>query len=95
MIEKQPQILLTDAGLLEGRHFGAIERAHDGRVGVHAQAVQRVFREHHEVHGALVAPRLGHHVADALRLRGQIAPASPPRAAATAPAHHHAVLAIC
>jgi hypothetical protein len=64
--------LVVDAGLLEGRDFRAVEPAHDRGVGVHRQAVQRVFREHHEIHGAEIAARLADHVDDPLGLASQV-----------------------
>ena len=42
---------IVDAGLFEGSDLRPVERAHDFRVGVHRQAVQRVFGEDDEVHG--------------------------------------------
>jgi hypothetical protein len=72
MMEKQPQILLSTQGLLEGRDLRSVERAHDRRIGVHREAVQRVFGKHHEVHGRQVAPRLADHGDDALGLRREL-----------------------
>jgi aromatic ring-cleaving dioxygenase len=63
---------VVDAGLAERRDLRPVERAHDRRVGVHREAVQRVFREHHEVHGRHVAPRLCHHGDDGFRLSGEV-----------------------
>ena len=71
-MEKQPQILLLDASLPERRHLGAVETAHDFRIGVHRQAVQGILREYHQIHGAQIAPRLANHVHDALGLTRQV-----------------------
>jgi hypothetical protein len=65
--ETAPDIVV-DAGFFESRDFWSVERAHDSRVGVHRQAVQRVFGKHHEVHRRHVAARLADHRDDALRL---------------------------
>src|SRR5713101_4374721 len=63
---------MVDASSLERRDFRAVEPAHDFGIGVHRQAVQRIFGEHHEVHGAEIAPRLADHVDDALGLARQV-----------------------
>ncbi|MDT4886136.1 hypothetical protein FQZ97_1224500 [compost metagenome] len=54
--------------------------------------MQRVFREHHQVHGALVAPRLAHQLADALCLRRQLRRRFHHRQLQLHQAHDHAVL---
>ena len=54
--------------------LGPVEPAHDLRVGVHGEAVQRVFGEDDQVHGRQVAPRLGDQRADALGLPRQVVP---------------------
>ena len=65
--EATPDVVV-DASLLERGNLGAVQRTHDRRVDVHAQTMQRILREHHQVHGALIAPCLGHQVTDALSL---------------------------
>src|ERR1700738_4579888 len=63
MMEKQTQIVV-DAGLLERCDFRPIEPAHDLGIGVHRQAVQRVFRKYHEASPASATSRLrGKHIA--------------------------------
>jgi hypothetical protein len=63
---------VVGAGLLERRDLGSVERAHDSGIGVHRQAVQRVFWKHHEVHRRHVASRFSNHRNDALCLGGKI-----------------------
>ena len=58
--EAAPDVVV-DAGLLERRDLRPVERAHDRRIGVHRQAVQRVFGEDDEIHGRHVAARLADH----------------------------------
>ena len=72
MIEKQPQMSLADAGAAEALDLGPVQPAHDRRVGVHREAVQRVFGEHDQVHGRQVAPRLADQRADAVGLPRQV-----------------------
>ncbi len=63
---------VVDARLLEGCDLRAVEPAHDLRIGVHGEAVQRVLREHHQVHGAEIAPRLADHGDDLVGLSRQV-----------------------
>ena len=88
--EAAPDAVL-DAGRFESSYFRAVQAAHDLRVGVHRQAVQRVFGEHHQVHGRLVAAGLAHQVADALRLRRQLRGGLHHRQLQLHQAHDHAV----
>ena len=69
--ETAPDLVL-DAGRLERRDFRPIHPAHDGRVRVHRQAVQRVFGEYDQVHRPQIAARLADHRDDARSLRGEI-----------------------
>ena len=69
--EAAPDFVL-DAGLLECRDFRAVEAAHDGGIGIHRQAVQRIFREHHQIHGAEVAARLANHRDDPVGLTREV-----------------------
>ena len=52
----------------------AVEPAHDFRIGVHRQPVQRIFRKHDQIHGGKVAPRLADHGDDALGLAREVGP---------------------
>jgi len=72
MIEKTAPDIIVDAGLLERRDLRAVHCAHDLGVDIHRQAVQRVFGEDDQIHGAHVAPRLGRHLDNAGGLGGQI-----------------------
>ena len=63
---------VVDACLLEGGDLRPVHTAEDVGVGVHREAVERVFGEDHEVHRAQVAPGLGDDVDHALGLRGEI-----------------------
>jgi hypothetical protein len=56
----------------EGRDFGALESAHQSRIGVHRQAVQRILGEDDEVHRRHAATSLCHHRTDALDLPFQL-----------------------
>src|SRR5438876_10068056 len=49
--------MVVDEAFPKGRALGSIEPAHDLRIGIHRQAVQRVFRKYHEVHGSQIARR--------------------------------------
>ena len=69
--EAAPDIVV-DASLPERRHLGAVETAHDFRIGVHRQAVQGILGKYHQIHGAQIAPRLANHVHDALGLTREI-----------------------
>jgi hypothetical protein len=69
---------VVGAGLPEGGNLRPVHRAHQLRIGVHRQAVQRVFGEDHEVHRAEIAPGLGDHGDDLVGLRGKIGPRGNP-----------------
>ena len=69
--EAPPNVVVA-AGLAERRDFWPVERAHDLRIGVHRQAVQRVFGEDDEIHRGHATLGLPHHGDDLLRLPGQI-----------------------
>ena len=64
--------LVVDAGLPERRDLGTIETAHDLRIGIHRQSVQRIFGKYHEIHGGKIPSRLADHGDDAFGLAGQI-----------------------
>jgi len=69
--EAAPDVV-GNTSCFESRHFGPVQAAENGGVGVHRKAMQRILRKNHQIHGAQVAPGLGHHVANALGLRGQV-----------------------
>ncbi len=60
------------AGALETGDLWPVEPAHEGRVGVHAQPMQRVFRKHHQVHARKVSPCFADQTANPIRLPCQI-----------------------
>jgi hypothetical protein len=71
-MEKQPQISCSMQAFLNAATSGPSRPAHDLAIGVHGEAVQRIFRKHHEVHGGKVSPGLSDHRDDALGLPRQI-----------------------
>jgi hypothetical protein len=64
--------VVIDAGLAKGGDLWPIEPTHDVGVGIHREAVQRVFGEDDQIHGGQVAAGFGDHVNDALGLGGEI-----------------------
>ena len=72
MMEKQPQMSLAMQAPRKLLDLGPVEPAHDLRIGVHRQAVQRIFGKDHQIHGRHVAPRLGDQRADAIGLPREI-----------------------
>jgi hypothetical protein len=60
------------AGIGERGNLGAIEAAHDRRVGAHRQAVQRVLGKHDEVHRRQVPARLSDEIAYPSGLRREL-----------------------
>ena len=95
MIEKQPQMRFSLQACLEGRDLRPVERAHDLRIGVHREAVQRVFGEHDQVHAGKLRRALPTICDDALGLRGKSAFACDVRQLQLHEADHDAVPAIC
>ena len=83
--EAAPDVI-GDAGAAEALDLGAVEPAHDRRIGVHRQAVQRIFREDDQVHGRHVAPRLADQFADAVGLPREIRVGDDDRDSGSAPA---------
>jgi hypothetical protein len=69
--EAAPDVVVA-AGLPERRDLRPVEAAHDLRIGVHGEPVQRVFGKDHKVHRAHVAARLGYHRHDDFGLRCEI-----------------------
>ncbi len=69
--ETAPDLVLG-AGGFERRDLRPVERAHDRRVRVHRQPVQRVFGKDDEVHGGQIAPCLADELDDTLRLRREV-----------------------
>ena len=74
MMEKQPQMRLSMQACLKAATSGPSSVHMISRIDVHRQAVQRVFRKHHQIHRAEIAPRLADHGDDFLGLRGEVGP---------------------
>ncbi len=69
--EAAPDVI-GHAGAAEVLDLGAVDPAHDRRIGVHRQAVQRVFGENDQIHGRHVAPGLADQLANATGLAREI-----------------------
>lgn len=54
------------AGVFQSGDFGALESAHEIRVGEHREAVETVFGEHYHVHLGVGFAGFAHEVADML-----------------------------
>ena len=69
--EAAPDAIVA-AGVFERGDLRPFERAHDLRIHVHRQAMQRIFGEDDEIHRRHVAARLADRRHDLLRLRGEV-----------------------
>ena len=69
--EAAPDVV-GDAGTAEPLDLGTVDPAHDLRIGVHGEAVQRIFREDDQIHGRHVATSLADKFADAVGLPREI-----------------------
>jgi hypothetical protein len=82
---------VVDAGFPEARDLRPVEPRHQVGIGVHRQAVQRIFRKDHEVHCRHAFARLLHHRANLLGLSRQIALGRDRRQLQLNEPDHHAV----